>query len=208
MSKAYIYALICPIKNEVRYIGKSIRPMQRLKDHMNDKSNCHKSHWLQYLKSMSLMPSIQILEEVPENASWQDRERFWIKVCKTLGLPLTNNTSGGDGVCDLPHETRKRMKKIWLGRKHKPESLVLIGKASKGRTHDDEWKSNMSDLMKKRVITWGSKIAESTRKLTKEDQDSIIGRLSNGEMVKDLAQEYGVHRTTISKVKLGKYVVK
>lgn len=37
--------------------------------------------------------------------------------------PLTNATSGGDGVPDLPPETRQRMAQVWIGRKHRPESL-------------------------------------------------------------------------------------
>lgn len=62
--------------------------------------------------------------------------------------------------------------------------------------------------MKQREITWGAKIAESTRKLSVQDQIDIRNDLSCGVKNKDLAEKYGVHRTTISKVKTGRYVVK
>lgn len=208
MQVSYIYALFCPIANTVRYIGKSIRPKERLQNHMNDSGNCHRTNWLRKLKSIGVKPDIVILEEVPPCANWQSREKRWILIGKRLGWPLTNNTSGGDGVCDLPHETREKMRQTWIGRNHSEETKVKIGNASRGRKHTDEHKDRMSDLMKKREITWGSKIAESTRKLSTQDQADILDSLKKGEKNRDLAAKYGVHRTTISKVKTGKYVVK
>lgn len=208
MKVIYIYALICPVSGGVRYIGKSIRPKERLSNHMNEVSNCHRSHWIQGLKSSGLKPSMEILEEISDSRDWRDVERRWISLGLMLGWKLTNNTSGGDGVSGLPPETRERMRQTWIGRKHKPESIIKIGQASKGRKHTEEHKKEMSELMKKRDITWGDKIAESIRKLSEHDQLVIRDRLASGERVKDLAAEYGVHRTTLSKVKSGTYKVK
>jgi hypothetical protein len=205
---AYIYGLVCPLSGGIRYIGKSIRPKERLQNHMNEKSKCHRSNWLALLKAIGLKPTIVILEEVSDDQSWQDREKHWISHGKELGWKLTNNTSGGDGVVNLHPDSRERIRTAWIGRKHRPESLIRIGIASTGRTHSDEWKTNMSDIMKKREITWGAKIAIATRKLTSKDQTDIINLLSDGVKNKDIANMYGVHRTTVSKVKTGKYVVK
>jgi len=205
MSTIYIYALICPIIGQIRYIGKSIRPKERLQNHMNEKSKCHRSNWLKKLKADGLIPKIVILEEMPDGSDWQSREKFWIAHGKSQGWPLTNNTSGGDGVCDLPQETRDRMRKSWIGRKHTDETRAKISEKSKLKRHTDEHKRYMSDKMKQRVITWGDKISEATRKLTDDDQMNIIEALANGWKNKDLAEKYGVHRTTISKVKMGRY---
>lgn len=49
-SPVYIYGLTDPITEEIRYIGKSIRPTERLSNHCNEKSNCHRSNWIQSLK--------------------------------------------------------------------------------------------------------------------------------------------------------------
>lgn len=205
---AYIYCLVCPLSGGIRYIGKSIRPKERLQNHMNEKSKCHRSNWLASLKSIGLKPELVILEEVSDDQSWQEREKHWIYHGKELGWKLTNNTSGGDGVVNLHPDSRERIRTAWIGRKHRPESLIRIGIASTGRTHSEEWKINMSDMMKKREITWGDKIAIATRKLTTKDQTDILNLLSDGVKNKDISAMYGVHRTTVSKVKTGKYVVK
>lgn len=208
MSIIYIYGLICPIDGQIRYIGKSIRPKERLQNHMQDTSKCHRTHWIQKLRSKGLRPEITILEQVSSEDVWQERERYWIARGKELGWPLTNNTSGGDGVCDLPQEARERIRKTWIGRKHTEETKAKIGATSRLKRHTDEHKAAMSEKMKQRKITWGAKIAESTRKLSAQDQADILDALSSGVKNKDLAEKYGVHRTTISKVKTGRYIVK
>lgn len=175
---------------------------------MQDNGKCHRTHWLKKLKDAGLRPEITILERVSSDDIWQDRERHWIAKGKELGWPLTNNTSGGDGVCDLPPETRERMRQTWIGRKHTEETKAKIGATSRLKRHTDEHKAAMSEKMKQREITWGAKIAESTRKLSVQDQIDIRNDLSCGVKNKDLAEKYGVHRTTISKVKTGRYVVK
>lgn len=59
--------------------------------------------------------------------------------------------------------------------------------------------------MKGRVITWGAKLSEANKKLTPKQCADIRKRTAQGEKVIDLAAEFKVHRTTISKAKLGKY---
>jgi hypothetical protein len=166
---------------------------------MNEASNCHRCHWLQLLKKKNLKPELIILEKVI--GEWQEIERFWISYAKMCGWRLTNNTSGGDGVRDLPEETRERIRKVWLGRKHKPESLIKIGKASSERRCSKETKDKMSKAHAGREIKWKDKIAVANKKLSKEMQNDILEAIKNGEMVINLARKYGVHRTTISKVK-------
>jgi hypothetical protein len=202
----YIYALLDPLSGRIRYIGKSIMPKERLQNHINEVSNCHRSHWLQSLKKQGLKPEMRILEEVSEGACWQDREKYWIAMGKNLGWPLTNNTNGGDGVEGLPEETRKKMAKTWLGRKHKPETIEKLRQLRKGKSFaTPEGRRKVSEKMKGRNITWGAKISDRTSKLSDLQCSTIRQRIDKGEMVKDLAVEYGVHRTTISKVKTCQY---
>jgi sulfur transfer protein SufE len=205
MSKVFIYSLLDPLDGRIRYIGKSIRPKERLQNHMNEISNCHRSHWLQSLKKKGLKPEMRILEELEHSENWQQREKHWIKIGRSLGWPLTNNTNGGDGVEGLPPETRERMRKVWLGRKHSPETLIKLSKASKGRKHSEASKQRMRQLMEGRKITWGAKISEATAKLTDADCEQILKDMKNGIKGCLLAEKYGVHRTTISKVKMGTY---
>lgn len=204
----YIYGLVDPETDEIRYIGKSIRPMERLTNHMNETSKCHRCNWLQSLKGKGLRPRICFFEFIPNGIDWQNREKYWIRVGKDNGWPLTNNTDGGDGVTGLSGDALYRLQTAWVGRKHKPETLLKIGKASKGRIHTEYHKQHMSNIMKGREITWGDTISESNKKLTDSDVENIKEKLSKGAKVKDLAHEYGVHRTTISKVKSGVYGLK
>ena len=136
---------------------------------------------------------------------WRWWERKWIAIAKRDGWPLVNETSGGDGVPDLSDDARAKMIKTWTGRKHKPESIAKMAAASRGRLHTEESKKRMSKIMTGRKILWVDKVAESLRKLTSEDVEIIKIRLANGEKNCDLSKEYGVHRTTLSKVKMGTY---
>ena len=58
--KTYIYGLVDPETTEIRYIGKTIRPKERLQNHMNEVSNCHRSNWLQSLKRKGLKAEMVI----------------------------------------------------------------------------------------------------------------------------------------------------
>jgi hypothetical protein len=202
---AYIYALVDPFTREIRYIGKSIRPKERLTNECNERVDTHRSHWIQSLLSKGKRPEQIILEIVPPGRNWQERERYWIAEGKRRGWPLVNGTSGGDGVPDLCPEAKEKMLKTWTGRKHKPETLEKIGAASKGRTHNEEYKEMMRQLMREREFTpqHRKRLSDAVRKFTPELAEQIRQRIANGEKVKDIAAEYGAHRTTISKIKKG-----
>lgn len=208
LKPVYIYALVDPETGDIRYIGKSIRPAERLQNHMNEVSNCHRSHWLQSLKAFGLRPSMLILERIVGEWPWQHSERAWIAYGRANGWPLTNNTNGGDGVEGLPAETRAKMAATWKGRKHKPETIkkiVSTRKANGSYATSDETRARMSAAHTGREITWGDKLSAALRKLDDEQVNQIKGRLSAGERVIDLAREFGVHRTTVSKIKMGTY---
>ena len=206
MKTTYIYMLLDPRTDLVRYVGKTIQsPEKRLNAHMNERSNCHRVHWLQELRRVGLVPELVILEEIKGDWPWQESERYWIRYFRQQGYNLTNNTSGGDGVPDLPPETRERLSKLWVGKKHKEESIIKIGNASRGRKHSEEHKQHMKKLMTGRSITWGDKLSSANRKLSEEDVMSIKNRLDGGAKVKDIALEFNMHRTSISKIKKGTY---
>jgi GIY-YIG catalytic domain-containing protein len=201
----YIYALLDPDTQEVRYIGKSIRPAERYVNHLNEHSNTHRCHWIQSLRKRGLEPDCCILERIEGAWPWQEAERYYIAHYRRMGCKLVNGTSGGDGVEGLSDESADRRNATWIGRRHRPETLAKLSQASKGRKHSAEFRARRSAMFKGRKITWTGKIAEANRKLTDEDCARIRERLAAGEKNRTLAAEYGVHRTTISKVKMGKY---
>lgn len=201
-----IYALVDPRSLDVRYIGKSIRPVERAANHRNtSEKGCHRANWLRELRSLGFRPVLVILEWLDEGACWRSTERAWISRARALGWPLTNNTNGGDGVEGLPAETRAKMASVWRGRKHSAATKAKISAFRKTFRHSAETRAAMSHARKGRSITWGSKISAAIRALTSEQVEEIHRRLIGGALVKDLAAEFCVHRTTVSKIKMGSY---
>ena len=64
----FIYALLDPITREIRYIGKSDYPRERLRDHVCDskcnKENNRKANWIRSLLKQGLKPEMEIIDEV------------------------------------------------------------------------------------------------------------------------------------------------
>lgn len=95
--KALVYTLVDPNTNEVRYVGKSTNPQKRLNRHIRESKNnthSHKKAWINSLLKQNQKPTLKILEKVPPNTSWEDREKYWINQFQNL----TNMTKGGDGI--------------------------------------------------------------------------------------------------------------
>lgn len=201
----YIYGLIDPFTFKIRYIGKSIRPKERLSNQCNEKSKTYRSNWIQSILSKGKKPIQVILETLNETDDWQKAERKWIYVARKYGWDLVNCTDGGDGVLNLSGESKKKMLATWKGRKHKPETLIKLSKASKGRVKPQSSKETLSLKMKGREILWKDKLQSTIRKFNDSLLDEVKKDLDNGMMVKDAAIKYEVHRTTISKIKLGTY---
>ena len=201
----YIYGLCCPETKQIRYIGKTIRPKGRLRDHINDRAKTHKVNWIKGLKSKGLTPNMVILETLEDGSNWEEAEIRWIKQGNDNGWNLVNGTSGGDGVPLLEGDSLERRNKAWIGRKHTEETKRKLSEASKGRLHTDQWKKDMSVKMKGRNIAWGDTLSKVNRKFDDTKQKEVISLLNSGMLVKDVAEKYGVHRTTISKIKKGIY---
>jgi len=99
MENVYIYALIDPSNEQVRYIGKANNPIDRYTNHFNSArdKNTHKRNWINSVRKNGNRPELLILDEVPKS-EWQYWEKFYISLFKTLGFNLVNYTNGGDGT--------------------------------------------------------------------------------------------------------------
>ena len=110
MKTTYIYALIEPVTREVRYIGKTVAPKERLRYHIYAartlQVRTYAANWIRGLLAQSLAPEMQILEEC-SGETWKEREQFWIREYKRESR-LTNLTDGGDGMTGwIPTETTR-----------------------------------------------------------------------------------------------------
>jgi len=62
----YIYALICPITKDIRYIGKTKHPKSRYNQHLKDaekRNKTEKQKWIIKLKSKNMKPLLQIIDK-------------------------------------------------------------------------------------------------------------------------------------------------
>jgi GIY-YIG catalytic domain/NUMOD3 motif len=164
-----IYALYDPRNpTEMRYIGQTSKTLEeRLQGHLDEVSTKRtlKRAWIVSLKKVSVRPAIILVEDVLE-ATFRERERFWIAYYRQLGHRLTNLTEGGEGTLGWTptDETRENMRRSHLGKKHTQETILkmrasnkrtCLGKrlssetrckmslAGKGRKKTLEWRQNM-----------------------------------------------------------------
>lgn len=179
----FIYGLIDPRNQQLRYIGKVDNPKKRLHCHINGrfKTDSYKNHWLKNLCHDS-KPELIILEKI-SILEWEDAEKWWIAYCKFLGVSLTNGTDGGDGVLPTP-ETRRKMSEAQTGEKH----------SMYGKRHTDETKRKMSNSHKGEKAYWYGKerifSEEYKIKLSKSHQgknNSMYGKHHSKEACQKIA---------------------
>lgn len=98
METVFIYVLIDPRNDQVRYVGKSKDPVDRYRNHYNSArdKNTHKRNWINNIRKDGLRPELLIIDEV-ELDDWVFWECFYISLYKSYGFNLINYTSGGDG---------------------------------------------------------------------------------------------------------------
>lgn len=171
----FIYALIDPRNEAIRYIGKSDSPKIRFDHHLIDKKNVtHKTNWIQSLLKIGLKPDFDILDKVNSN-EWQFWERHYISLYKSFGCQLTNLTDGGDGVSDstgiVSNKISKKMKGRIITWAHK------ISIAQKGNKHTEE--QNIAKSKRQKGIKKGKQRIFACNKCNKIYALSIITRLHN-----------------------------
>ena len=93
---AYIYALLDPRDNEVRYIGKTINPKRRLVEHLNDSKReyNYRAMWIKSLLKENLKPLIKFLKICPLS-DFVKYETEYIQLYKNG--KLTNSDETGQG---------------------------------------------------------------------------------------------------------------
>ncbi len=155
-----IYTLSDPRNNEIRYVGKTTSSLiKRLNGHTYsaNKYNFHNARWIKTLLTNSLKPNINLLEECLES-DWVEREKYWIKYYKDLGIKLNNNTDGGDGHSGYKksEELKKRISDWSKGKSISLEQREKISIANKGKKHSLEFKNQISERFSKSCYLYNS----------------------------------------------------
>lgn len=119
MQLNYIYGLVNPETQELRYIGKTTNTLKRYQSHCRAKGNSYRDKWIRSLKDAGLMPEMVIIETCGND--WVEAEKFYIAYFKSLGCLLTNLTAGGEG-CEGHKHTDETKRIMRLKKLHKPLS--------------------------------------------------------------------------------------
>jgi hypothetical protein len=139
MGLVYIYTLVDPKTNEIKYIGKTNNIELRLYTHTVKSSllkNNLRTAWIKSLKKQGLTPIIEELDCVNE-LEWKFWEKHYISLFKSWGFTLKNMTNGGDGnTC--PYRTKEFKDKV---------SLKLKGRKTYIRTTETNLKLSISQKM-------------------------------------------------------------
>jgi hypothetical protein len=154
-STTFIYVLREPDTGEVRYVGKSDRPTERLSRHVRVKTATnHRETWILSLKSRGLSPRLEIVDEVPRS-EWPSWEAAYIDFFREQGFDLTNATPGGD--CGPSRSGREhyafRKPVPWEVREKISASLMGRPGATRGRKRGHPWNFGkpMDPTMKERI---------------------------------------------------------
>jgi hypothetical protein len=107
----------------------------------------------------------------------------------------------------MPPESKARRDTAWIGRKHRPETLLKIGAASRLRRWTDERREKMSDRFKGREFTpeWKAKLGKAMRKLTPDQVREIRRLLKVGESQTWIGRLFKVDRATVANVQFRRF---
>lgn len=134
-----VYVLKCPLSNEVRYVGQTVKLLsRRYSYHINDKDRTYKTNWINSLKKQGLLPIIELLEICQSKKMLNEREKYYIKHFKNIGYKLTNTTDGGGGSLGLTP-----MK----GKKHSLETRLKMSIAQKGKVFSEESRQKIRETL-------------------------------------------------------------
>lgn len=183
----YIYGLYELGKDEIRYIGKSDNPFNRIRSHINDKSFSHKSCWIKSVVKNDGKICLKIVSVIPYD-KWKEMEVYYISEYRKKN-DLVNYTSGGDGFkSNIYYKTYHECKE-WLS-ENKP---IWV----ESRNNYVKW-SKMGDFPKFLPIapnsvfidwkSWGDYLGTGTLQVMKRKENY----LSYEESKKYLKENYNI----------------
>lgn len=122
----FIYILIDPQTNEIRYVGKTKHPLaQRLSEHcshaMTSKKRNKRLNWIRSVLRKGYVPIMELVQEVPESI-WGQAEKYWVAYYGAIGCDLTNGTEGGEGPDSHTEADRAKQSRAQTGRQDSPET--------------------------------------------------------------------------------------
>lgn len=180
MESTFIYSLIDPRNGDVRYIGKSDKPKERLSCHLSERLyderiNKHKVNWLKSLIKENLKPELFILDQVNID-DWKFWEQHYISLYRSFGFNLVNLTVGGDGSSFSKHSIESRLK-MSIGLKTSEQFQKTV--------HSKEYSDKMSFILRNSEI---HKKAMSRKEVGEKIALKQTGRIKSKEEIEKIRQ--------------------
>jgi len=128
--KIYIYVLIDPDTEQIRYIGQTNNIKKRYLYHIyealhpeySSSPNTHKNRWIRKLNSKNKKPIIKIIEAT-DYEHRNEKELYWIDHYKNLNYKLTNTINGSTETQNYKREKGLKVEKTQLFLKIKKNLL-------------------------------------------------------------------------------------
>jgi hypothetical protein len=184
---------------QVRYVGKSNKPLQRFNRHINENVVNRKSSWIKSLKLNGLLPILEIIDEVPL-CDWEFWEKHYIKLYKSCGAKLLNMNDGGQGATPI-RETIEKQRRIKFGKKITEETRLKLSISNKGRKISEKQKKQLSDARKGKPLhpnTIKGAIEKSSKKVSSYSLDGI--KIKTYNSISDAYRDTGVFKHVIIKI--------
>lgn len=198
-----VYSITCTI-NDRKYIGSSVNCYKRREEHrFHLRHNTHHSKLLQ--EDYNLYGEdkfiFEIVEKIEDTDTLKEREQYWIDFLETYKngynvCPYAKDSTG----YRFSEEKKEEMRQYWREhpRKVNTKGLILGWEQSKEIQNRPEVREKIQQTRKNNIKKG---VLPKYYKLTEEQVIEILKRLKNGERACDLAIEYGVRDSCISRIK-------
>lgn len=172
----YIYALIDPNTDEIRYIGMTVEPKRRLYVHLRARTDTYRDRWIRALCAEGRPPSMRIIEETTSDQAAM-RERHWITAYRAQEAPLTNGTDGGDGTLGriVTDEVRAKIATTLKGKPHTDERRQHLREAAKHKTLPADFGARISTGLKGHAVSEQAR-EKHRQRLLGTKRDPAVGR--------------------------------
>jgi hypothetical protein len=205
----FIYVLIDPVSNDVRYVGKSNNPNRRLMVHCWHEMDCratHKSRWIAILKKNDMYPILYVIDSCKED--WKVKEKYWVDYFLSKGAPLTNIASGGNGgPIAVGDDVREKMRIANIGKHHTEDACQRISESRKGMKFPEIHKERLS-AKKTEYFKDPANRARLSRywAVITDEQAREIYRLANEGRVtqREIGKQFGIPASSVSEIKYKK----